>query len=461
MKKHSLASIFTFAAVLGLSAAAPAEAAYTFQKIADTAGTFEALGTPSINANGQVAFTASLDSGAEGVFATSGGPLTTVASSSGQFNTFGLGDVSINAAGAVAFYAELDSGVEGIYTGSGGSVTTIASSSDGFGSFGPPRINASGSVVFYGWAGGEVEGIYRGAGSDVMTIADNNWGFESFGSYPVIDAGGGVALAATSASATSGIYRGTGAPLSAVIETSDLGNNASFDAASINAAGTVAFRVAYDSGLEEIRKTSGAGTVVIASGDAYEFPSINAAGAVAFLAYLPTGKGIFTGPNIAANAVVREGDLLDGSSVVDVRFLHGLNDAGQIAFAVDLLDGRGGIFLATPVPTFILGDMDGDGDLDNFDIDDFELALTNRATYLALWPALTDVAQRGDINGSGAFDNFDIQAFEQLLTGGATASAVVVAVPEPSSYVLAVLAAVCVALCAAAPRHRRANLLAA
>ena len=82
--------------------------------------------------------------------------------------------------------------------------------------------------------------------------------------------------------------------------------------------------------------------------------------------------------------------------------------------------------------TPIYGDMDGDGDLDNFDIQPFELALTNHAAYAAtykLWRE--DTNRRGDINQDGAFDNFDIQPFEQLLTAGAQAFAV--AVPEPQT----------------------------
>ena len=87
-----------------------------------------------------------------------------------------------------------------------------------------------------------------------------------------------------------------------------------------------------------------------------------------------------------------------------------------------------------------LGDMDGDGDLDNFDIQPFELALTNVAAYLALYPGLTDYAERGDIDGDGDLDNFDIQPFEQLLTSGSAIG--VAAVPEPSTLILAGLSLV-------------------
>jgi len=85
---------------------------------------------------------------------------------------------------------------------------------------------------------------------------------------------------------------------------------------------------------------------------------------------------------------------------------------------------------------YTLGDMDGDGDRDNFDIEPFELALTNSAAYLAEYPELTSYRRRGDIDGDGDFDNFDIQPFEQLLTGSGPGG---VAVPEPASFGLMLL----------------------
>jgi len=72
----------------------------------------------------------------------------------------------------------------------------------------------------------------------------------------------------------------------------------------------------------------------------------------------------------------------------------------------------------TYIAPFVLGDMDGDGDRDNFDIQPFEQALTNSAAYLASYPGLLNYRQRGNASGDYAFDNFDIQAFEALLTGG-------------------------------------------
>jgi len=66
----------------------------------------------------------------------------------------------------------------------------------------------------------------------------------------------------------------------------------------------------------------------------------------------------------------------------------------------------------------VLGDMDGNGVLDNFDIDPFEKALTNSATYMSIYPALADYIARGDADGNGTFNNFDIESMEGLLTAG-------------------------------------------
>ena len=80
------------------------------------------------------------------------------------------------------------------------------------------------------------------------------------------------------------------------------------------------------------------------------------------------------------------------------------------------------------------GDMNGDGDVDNFDIQPFELALTDWAAYKTQYPLIYFRGKQGDINHDGQFDNFDINYLERLLTGGA------IAVPEPGTLALSVAA---------------------
>ena len=90
-----------------------------------------------------------------------------------------------------------------------------------------------------------------------------------------------------------------------------------------------------------------------------------------------------------------------------------------------------------------LGDMDGDGDFDNFDIQPFELALTDAAAYMAMY-GLTDYTERGDIDLDGDLDNFDIQPFEVLLTSGSPLLGA--PVPEPGSALLLVVGVIALAL---------------
>ncbi len=76
----------------------------------------------------------------------------------------------------------------------------------------------------------------------------------------------------------------------------------------------------------------------------------------------------------------------------------------------------------------VRGDMDGNGVLDAFDVDDFELALADRAAYMELRPGL-DPDLLGDMDANGVLDAFDVTGFEAALAGG-------IAVPHPASGVI-------------------------
>ena len=79
----------------------------------------------------------------------------------------------------------------------------------------------------------------------------------------------------------------------------------------------------------------------------------------------------------------------------------------------------------------LLGDMDGNGRADAFDVSAFELALADPDAYRALYPNLP-VNILGDINSSGRFDAFDVARFEQMLASSG-ASAIV---PQPATLTL-------------------------
>lgn len=77
---------------------------------------------------------------------------------------------------------------------------------------------------------------------------------------------------------------------------------------------------------------------------------------------------------------------------------------------------------------FLLGDMNGDGQLDAFDVHAFELALADVDAYRAQYLDV-DPVEVGNFAEDTVFNSFDTAGFEGALAGGD-----VVVVPEPSSW---------------------------
>ena len=133
------------------------------------------------------------------------------------------------------------------------------------------------------------------------------------------------------------------------------------------------------------------------------------------------------------------GSVLDSSTSSVDNLQHTYFNGGNTSslhagrYAIEVSSGTGGIpyGLAWLSNSLLLGDMNGDGVLNNFDISPFELALANPSSYLSTYPGMANYAAVGDINGDNSFDNFDISAFESLVTGLGSSP-----VPEPSSLVL-------------------------
>jgi len=154
--------------------------------IADSSGPFTTfVVAPDINDSGTVAFVASLDVGGQGIFTGSGGAITTIADRRGPFDFFipPVGTfffISLNNSDTVAFWAHLDRGGQGIFTGSGGPITTIADSSGPFQSFSKPVINDSGTLAFAASLDAGAVGLF--IGPDPLTDEVIRLGDPLFGS---------------------------------------------------------------------------------------------------------------------------------------------------------------------------------------------------------------------------------------------------------------------------------------
>ena len=321
-----------------------------------------ALVPSSLNASGTLAFPARhtplVDR--EGIFTGSGGPITTIADTSGPFFFGPNGDpsLSLNDNGTVAFgAANPDTGEQGIFTGSGGATTTIADTSGPFSDVFSPSLNESGTVAFLALLKTGEQGIFTGSGGRTTTIADSSGPFSRFfGGFvggPSLNDSGTVAFVGVLDTGEQGIFTSSGGAITTLYDTS--GPFAGFGALSLNDNGTVAFAASLDTGEEGIFTGSGGPTTTIASGGMFDFLfldslSINNNGTVAFGRGGDSLSGIFIGPEPFADDVILERDALFGSSLSFASMsTQSLNDAGQISFLYQLDDGRAGVARADPL----------------------------------------------------------------------------------------------------------------
>jgi hypothetical protein len=131
-----------------------------------TGSPFFTFGSPAINDHGIVAFLAGTrnSGGSGGIFAGAGAPAVTKIADETD-NLLALNGVDINNIGTVAFHAKFKtSGGQGIFTGNGGPVTTIADTSGAFSGFPgeSPSINSNGEVVFIATLTGGGIGVFSG-----------------------------------------------------------------------------------------------------------------------------------------------------------------------------------------------------------------------------------------------------------------------------------------------------------
>lgn len=347
VRHRSLVAALAVAACLAPAARGGRLPQSAFTLIADDAGDFAGLSTPSINNAGTVAFSATLDNGDAGVFTGAGGRTSTVADSNGPFSLFF--DPVINNVGQTAYVAQ-GAGGAAIFRDS----TTIADSA-GFANFlAPIDLNDAGVVAFTGaqivGGGGPgpvaVGGVFTGAGGAVTTVADAG-DFPGFPGGVAINDPGAVAFVAVDTSGgpgEPGVFIASGGGVSAITSA----GGASFVGAPRSLSmsnGSVAAFVGVTAGLSGIFSGVGGPADAIAdTGDpyaAFSASSTNEAGGVAFEATRNSGgEGVFIGPSPATDALIATGDPLFGSTVTSLTLgPAGLSNSG-FAFRATLADGR-------------------------------------------------------------------------------------------------------------------------
>ena len=347
--------------LLIIISASDANGDFTFQSIADSTGSFRNLAFvgsgPALNNHGQAAFFARLDDGSQGIFVGdgSGVPTPIALTSDIQFDGFQIG-VSINDSGLVAFSAILPGPESGIFTGDGTTITKISDSAGSLNNLGTrPHVNNAGVVTFTATIDDTLEGgIFTSDGTNLSPIIGSSGTFSSF-TDPVINDSGNVVFQGLLDTGQSGIHRGNGMNISTVADESGPYSFLS-GLPSVNQSGSVAFRATLDDSTRGVflSEPGSVNDVLVADdqGGFSSFPlglAVNDLGEVVFSATLDTGEsGIFVGADPVSDKVIAEGDELFGQAVMDIEFLRGFNNAGQVAFAYTLSDGTSGIAVATP-----------------------------------------------------------------------------------------------------------------
>ncbi|PIG92427.1 choice-of-anchor tandem repeat NxxGxxAF-containing protein [Gloeocapsopsis sp. IPPAS B-1203] len=237
--------------------------------IVDSNSEFGYFSHAKMNNKGTIVFNALLDTAESGIFVSKDGKVTNIASSSDRFSNFNVGFrtvgtdgpasafsvPSINDADTVAFHATLDTGATGIFLGRGKGTITVADSTGRFRSFSSPSINNNGTVAFLAQLNDGKHGIFKKRrDQEIETFVDDSSPFSFFQSNPALNDQGQIAfLAYLDAGGGSGIYTGKNPNTNKVIAVGDplagskvvdliIGGN------SLNNAGQVTFEAILENG---------------------------------------------------------------------------------------------------------------------------------------------------------------------------------------------------------------------
>jgi hypothetical protein len=177
-------------------------------------------GMPSINDQGQVAFTngAGDGTGNTNVYRSNGQTLTTIAQGEQILQQFG--NAVVNAGGTVAFHG-IGNSAQAVETGNGGPLSVLYDTSGQFSSFSNVDINSLSQVAFRAGLTAGGQGIYTGNGGPATAIATTGNIFSGFGSAPAINDSGEVAFIGNLKAGGSGLYTGPDPVADKVIATGD------------------------------------------------------------------------------------------------------------------------------------------------------------------------------------------------------------------------------------------------
>ncbi|MBE9192693.1 hypothetical protein IQ230_20530 [Gloeocapsopsis crepidinum LEGE 06123] len=222
-----------------------------------------------LNNQGAIVFNALLDTTEAGIFVNQNGKTTTIASSRDPFSNFNAGFrtvgtdgpasafsvPSINDAGTVAFHATLDTGATGIFLGRGKGTVKVADSTGRFRSFSSPAINNNGTVAFLAQLNNGKHGIFKKRrDQEIETYIDDSGSFSFFQSIPALNDQGQIAfLAYLHAGGGSGIYTGKNPVTNKVIAVGDPLANSKvvdlvIDGRGLNNTGQVTFEALLENG---------------------------------------------------------------------------------------------------------------------------------------------------------------------------------------------------------------------
>ncbi len=325
-------------------------ASYALTPIAKTGGRFTDFMpyVASINDHGVVAFQATLRGGGSGVYAGSGGPLSTIVETDAGPLAAIRSHPDLNGGGSACFYATSRSGLRAVVLVRDGMVLTLAEDAGPLG----PTMNDSGIVAFRAESESGA-GIFTGSEGGISPVAETGDGFSAFHGLPVINGGGAVVFRADRSTGDQGIYVCDGGPLAPVAETGEVfAGLGQFPI--LNDAGTVAFCATLHDGRSGMFIASAGETVVVldSSGSFESFRGVllDEAGRLIFYATPRGGElGVFTGPDPVDDCLLQLGAPLLGSTLVDFALNPvSINNSGQVAIRVKLATGLQLVLRADP-----------------------------------------------------------------------------------------------------------------